>query len=106
MRQIKELEDEILNVKKTSGREVERISAEKQAEIEKVKLELEVESLNVKETCRREIEHISKEKQAEIEKVKLEAERTTGGLRKLYQSLQVCLLLCTFWLHIIMSHSL
>lgn len=96
MRQIKELEDEVLNVKKSSGQEIERISAEKQAEIEKIKLELGVEFLNIKEKCRREIELISNEKRGEIEKVKLEAERTTSGFRKLYLSLQVCLLLCTW----------
>ena len=50
---------------------------------------LQVEILGVKEKCQQEIDRISEEKQTEIVKVKLEAERTTGGLRKLYQSLQV-----------------
>ena len=48
-----------------------------------------MEILGIKEKCQQEIDRISEEKQAEITKIKLEAERTTGGLRKLYQSLQV-----------------
>ncbi len=51
--------------------------------------ELEISILSVKEKCRQEIDRILNEKHEEIEKVKSEAERTTGGLRKLYQSLQV-----------------
>ena len=50
---------------------------------------LQMEILGIKEKCQQEIDRISEEKQAEITKIKLEAERTTGGLRKLYQSLQV-----------------
>ena len=53
--------------------------------------EIERELLKVKESCREENKNIKQEKQIEIENVKLEAERTTGGLRKLYQSLQVML---------------
>ena len=50
---------------------------------------MKTEVADVKEKCRKEIDRILKEKHEEIEKVKMEAERTTGGLRKLYQSLQV-----------------
>jgi archaellum component FlaC len=51
--------------------------------------ELETEISSVKEKHQQEIDRILNEKQEEIEKVKSEAERTTGGLRKLYRSLQV-----------------
>lgn len=43
----------------------------------------------MRESHRQEVEIILKEKHEEVEKIKLEAERTTGGVRKLYQSLQV-----------------
>jgi vacuolar-type H+-ATPase subunit E/Vma4 len=55
--------------------------------------ELKMEVSDVKENYRGEIDRISNEKHVEIEKIKMEAERTTGGLRKLYQSLQVILTL-------------
>ncbi|XP_028405341.1 kinesin-like protein KIFC3 [Dendronephthya gigantea] len=74
---VQELESERMN-------ELTQLKAEHASKVS----EIEREIAGVKERCRHEIERMSMEKQVEIEEVKLEAERTTGGLRKLYRSLQ------------------
>ena len=79
--------EHISKMKEFESKQLSLLSQMKTEHDSKVR-ELKAEVSDVREKYRKEFDRIFNEKHEEIEKVKMEAERTTGGLRKLYQSLQ------------------